>query len=120
MKYNCTIVNINDEEITIKIGDLAITGFVNSGVLKEVGEETVVDIQLYDDLKICESDKSENCIVRKDNSFAYSLYGILDIDNSILKSDIDFEIDTEELFDYGYLDGKKVKIDTIRIDFEFI
>ena len=103
MKYDCTIVNINDEEITIKIGD-----------------ETMVDILLYDDLEISESNKSENCIKRKGNSFAYSLYGILDIDNSMLKSEIDFEIAPEELFDYGYLDGKEVKIDTIRIDFEFI
>ena len=46
--------------------------------------------------------------------------GILDIDHSVLKSEIDFEINVEELFDYGDLDGKKVKIDTIRIDFDFI
>lgn len=120
MKYNCTIVNSNEEEITIKIGDVYITGFANSGILKNVGEETVVDILLYDDLEICESDKSENCIVRKKNSFAYSLYGVLDIDNLILKSEIDFEIDEQELFDCGHLDGKKVKIDTIRIDLDFI
>lgn len=120
MKYNCTIVNINDEEITIKIGNIYIIGFSNSGVSKEIGAETMVDILLYDDLEISESNKRENCIERKGNSFAYSLYGILDIDNSMLKSEIDFEIAPEELFDYGYFDGKKVKIDTIRIDFEFI
>lgn len=120
MKYNCIIVNINDEEVTIKIGDVYITGFANFGVLKEIGDETMVDILLYDDLEISENNKSENCIVRKGNSFAYSLYGILDIDNAMLKSEIDFEIDPEELFDCGYLDGKDVKIDTIRIDLEFI
>lgn len=120
MKYNCTILDINDEEITIKIGNAHITGFSNSGVSKEIGEETMVDILLYDDLEISRSNKCENCIERKGNSFAYSLYGILDIDHSVLKSEIDFEIDVEELFDYGYLDGKKVKIDTIRIDFDFI
>ncbi len=80
----------------------------------------MVDILLYGDLEIYESDKTENCIVRQENTFAYSLYGVLDIDNSILKSEIDFEIDAEELFDYGYLDGKKVKINTIRIDLDFI
>lgn len=120
MKYKCTIVDINDEEITIKIGNAHITGFSNSGVSKKIGEETMVDILLYDDLEISGSNKCENCIERKGNSFAYSLYGILDIDHSVLKSEIDFEIDVEELFDYGYLDGKKVKIDTIRIDFDFI
>lgn len=101
MQYNCIIVNINDEEITIKICDSYIIGFSNSGVSKEIGDEAMVDIQLYDDLEISESNKSENYIGRKGNSFAYSLYGILDIDNSILKSEIDFEIDSEELFDYS-------------------
>lgn len=120
MKYNCTIVNINDEEITIKIDDTYITGFANSGSLKEIGDEAMVDILLYDDLEISESEKKENCIIRKGNSFAYSLYGILDIDNSMLKSEINFEIDSEDLLYCGYLDGKEVKIDTIRIDLEFI
>lgn len=120
MMYNCIIENSDDEEITIKIDNVYITGFANSGISKEVGEKAVVDILLYDDLEICESDHGENCIVRKENSFAYSLYGILDIDNSLLKSEIDFEIDAEELFDCGYLDGKKVKIDTRRIDFAFL
>lgn len=120
MKYNCIIVNINDEEITIQIGGLHITGFSNSGVSKEIGDETMVDILLYDDLEISESNQKVNCMERKGNSFAYSLYGILDIDNCMLKSEIDIEIDSEELFDYGYLDGKEVRIDTIRIDFEFV
>ncbi len=61
MKYNCTIVNINDEEITIKIGDTHITGFSNSRVSKEIGDETMVDILLYDDLEISESNKRERC-----------------------------------------------------------
>lgn len=120
MRYNCTVVNFNEEEVTIKIGDVYLTGFANSGILKKNGEKTMVDILLYDDLEISESDKCENCILRQGNTFAYSLYGVLDVDNSVLKSEIDFEIDAEELFDYGYLDGKKVKIDTIRIDFDFI
>lgn len=120
MQYNCIIVNSDEEEVTIKVDDICITGFVNSGITKKNGENAMVDIQLYDDLEITESDKSEVCIIRKGNTFAYSLYGELDIDNSILKSEIDFEIDSEELLDYGYLDGKTVKIDTIRIDFDII
>ena len=120
MQYNCTIINSDDEEVTIKIGDVYITGFANSGISKKIGEQAMVDILLYDDLEIYESDKAEICIERQENTFAYSLYGVLDIDKSILKSQIDFEIDAGELFDCGYLDGKKVKIDTIRIDLDFI
>ena len=93
MKYNCIIKNIDDDEITIKIGNTSITGFCNTGVLKQKGDTAEVEI---------------------------SLYGILNIDKSILESDINFEIDLEELFDYGYLDGQKVKIDTMRIDLDFV
>lgn len=119
MKYNCEILNIIDEEIIIKIGDSQITGFSNNGTIQNIGDEILVDIQLFDDLKISETDYTEPAITKKDNSFAYSLYGVLDVDSSILKSKIDFKIDKEELFDYGYLDGKNVKVDVVRIDFDF-
>ena len=47
-------------------------------------------------------------------------YGVLDIDNHLLKSAINFNIDREYLFNYGYLDGKFVKIDTVRIDIDMV
>jgi len=43
----------------------------------------------------------------------------LDIARGILKSVINFEIDEEELYNYGYLDGKQVKVDVLRIDLDF-
>lgn len=55
----------------------------------------------------------------KNQSFAYSLFGTLDIAKGILKSVINFEIDEEELYNYGYLDGKQVKVDVLRIDLDF-
>lgn len=120
MKYNCTIIDTDDDEITIKIGTTSITGFCNNGTLKQKGDTAEVEILLYDDLEIKHCDYHNKNIVRKGNSFSYSLYGILDIDKSMLKSEIDIEIDPEELFDYGYLDGKRVKIDTVRIDLAFM
>lgn len=120
MKYNCTIIDIDDDEITIKIGKVSITGFCNNGILKQKGDTAEVEISLYDDLEIRQCDDHDKDIVRKGNSFSYALYGILDIDKSILKSGIDIEIAPEELFDYGYLDGQRVKIDTIRIDLDFM
>lgn len=120
MKYNCIIKNIDDDEITIKIGNTSITGFCNTGVLKQKGDTAEVEISLYDDLEISLCNDHDKEIVRRGNSFSYSLYGILNIDKSILESDINFEIDLEELFDYGYLDGQKVKIDTMRIDLDFV
>lgn len=120
MKYNCEILSIvDDDEVTVKIGDVQLTGFVNSGVTESIGEETLVDISLYDDLEIFESDSNTVSIMRKGKSFAYSLYGRLNVNKAMLESVINFEIDEDDLFDYGYLDGKKVKIDVKRIDFCF-
>lgn len=119
MTHNCKIVNIDEEEVTIRIGEIYITGFTNCGINKKIGEETLVDISLYDDLKIMQYDEEKFCIERKDKTFKYTLFGILDVESAILKSVIDFKIDEEELFCYGYLDGMQVKIEVLRIDFDF-
>ena len=111
MKYKCEIINIVDDEVTVRIGDVYITGFVNCGIIKEIGQKATVEILLYDDKKIS--------IERKNQSFAYSLFGTLDIAKGILKSVINFEIDKEELFNYGYLDGKQVQVEVLRIDLDF-
>ena len=114
MKYDCEIINIVEDEVTVRIGDACITGFVNCGIMKKIGQEAIVEVLLYDDLEI-----AKLSIERKNQTFEYSLFGILDIDRGILKSVINFEIDKEELYDYGYLDGKQVKIDVLRIDLDF-
>lgn len=74
---------------------------------------------LYDDIEICTSDISEAKIERKDNTFLYLIYGILDIDRCMLLSLINFNIDKNELFDYGLLDGKMVRSDVMRIHIQF-
>lgn len=119
MKYDCEIINIVEDEVTVRIGDACITGFVNCGIMKKIGQEAIVEILLYDDLEIAQCDEKKLSIERKSQTFEYSLFGILDIDRGILKSVINFEIDKEELYDYGYLDGKQVKIDVLRIDLDF-
>ncbi len=119
MKYECTIINIDEDEVTINIDDVYITGFTNSGVLRKEGDKAFVELVLYDDIEICISDISEAQIERKGNTFSYSLYGILDIDRCMLLSLINFEIDKDELFDYGFLDGKMVRIDVMRLDIRF-
>ncbi len=112
------IIAVDDDcdEITIKIGNTYIVGFVNSGITKKIGDEVEIEITLFDDLDIYKSDWNKISIERLGDSFSYSLYGILDVDNSILKSTIDFVINKEELYDYGYLDGEFVRVDVVRID----
>ena len=119
MKYNCKIINIVEDEVTIRIGDAYITGFVNCGITKEIGQEAIVELLLYDDLEIIQCDKKKINIERRNHTFAYSLFGILDIASGILKSVINFEIAKEELYNYGYLDGKQVQVDVLRIDLDF-
>ncbi|MDE6659877.1 MAG: hypothetical protein K2K01_07175 [Eubacterium sp.] len=119
MKYDCTITDISDDEITIKIDEVYLVGFDHFGILKNVGDKAVVDITLFDDLHISPS-KSDKPAIIKNSVFSYSLIGILDIDNLLLKSKINFEIDKEELFDYGYLDGQMVEIKVLRMDFDFV
>ena len=80
MTYNCKITSIDEEEITLKIGDVCITGFVNCGINKEIGEETEVDISLFDDLKIFLCNENKFGIERKGKIFQYTLFGILDFD----------------------------------------
>lgn len=122
MKYNCTIISKSQEdeyEITVLIEDTYITGFDRFGTLKEIGDTTVVEITLFDDLKIVECDVKKVEIERKNKTFAYALFGILDIDEKVLRSAINFEIDKEILYDYGYLHGKYVRVDVRRIEFDF-
>ena len=46
MKYKCEIINIDEDEVTIRIRDVCITGFVNCGVEKKIGQEAIVEILL--------------------------------------------------------------------------
>lgn len=75
---------------------------------------------MYDDLEIHEIVDEEYSAIKKDNSYAYELRGVLDIDRHLLKSVIDFDIDDEILMNYAYLDGKFVSINALRIDLEFV
>ena len=121
MKYECIIRNIvEDEEVTVQIGNVQIVGFVNCGCTNKIGDICSADISLYDDLKIDELVNEEYSVIRKDNTYGYELKGVLDIDKHRLKSEIDFDIDEEILINYGYLDGRYVSINVLRIDLEFV
>ncbi len=119
MKFNCLIKEIeDDDEVTIQIGDVVITGFVNMGIDIPIDKEIQVDIEFYDDIELEESNVQEKCIIST-GTFSYSIFGLLDVDNGIIKSTLDFEIDNEYLFDYGFLDGKYVELKVGRLDFSF-
>ena len=39
MKYNCKIISVDEEEVTVQIDNVCITGFANCGVDKKIGQE---------------------------------------------------------------------------------
>lgn len=119
MKYNCVIKEIkDDEEVTIEIVNIIITGFVNMGIDILIDEEAEVEIEFFDDIEIDEVNINEKSILSK-GTYSYSIFGILDIDNSIISSTLDFSIDRECLYEYAFLDGKYVEVKVRRLDFCF-
>lgn len=93
MKYHCKIMNIDEDEVTVQIKDVYITGFVNCGVDKKPGQEATVDVLLFDDLEITPCDENKVGIERKSETFEYSIWGTLDITKRMLRSVIDFDFE---------------------------
>ena len=120
MKYSCTIVNIEDEEVTVKINGIELTGFVSQGVNKKVGDKVVVEIELYDDIMFQKEKVEEKKLCRIGLSYTYYIYGILDIDQCKIQSVIDFTIEPYEIFDYGYLHNQFIKARVQRFNFNFV
>ena len=118
MKYKCVINQIDDEEITIDINGNEIVCFCNSGCNYNIGDSATCELTLYDDLTIEETNKSEG-IQRLNSSYSYKIVGVLDVDNQMIKSCIDFALDDEDIWDVAYLDSKMVEVEVTRIDIMF-
>ena len=120
MKYFCKINKIIDElEVVLDISGNLIKGFDIHGTLFNEGDECFVEMSLFDDILIQESEEKKPAIY-SGAGFKYSFIGKLNIEKRCLKSLIDIELDEIELYEYGYLDGKFVKVDVKRIDFVFL
>ena len=119
MIHKCKIVKINDDQITVLIGDTEIIGFSNQSVISDVGIETEVELEFYDDLIFSKSDSEKPYIERKGNSLSYLIVGKLNIDEMKIQSIIDFSLEPEDLYDHGFMDGAMIQVDVLRINFEF-
>ena len=118
MNYNCVIQTADEEEVTIIIGKTKITGFANAGLDCLSGEKANVEIELFGDLVIKRNPVQEKRILNT-GAYSYIIYGILDVNKQIIKSEIDFSIDQCYLYEYGYLDNEYVEIIVPRVDFHF-
>lgn len=121
MIYNGVIKEIGEdgEEVTIETNDVIITGFVNSGVEKNIGDICDFKIQLYDDLEMKEIAENKKELYRIENSYSYYVRGILDVDALKVHSILDIDLDKEDVYDYSFLDGKYVEIRVQRLDINF-
>ena len=119
MKYECTIKNHNEEEVTVEVGGIEIVCFCNSGCIFSVGDQTTCELTLFDDLLI-EATDEQAIIERKPGSYSYNIVGLLDVDNKLLNSIIDFSIDESYIWEAQYWDKKMVKVSVSRIDIGFI
>ncbi len=118
MEYKCTIEQVIDDEVIIKINEYSITGFCFPFEMKGTKEATV-KISLFDITNMKSTHEKVPNVTKEGKSLSYKLYGVLDVDNCRLKSIIDFDINKWDIFDYSFLDGKNVCVEVTRLDFEF-
>ena len=116
--------NLIKEEIIISIDGQQLRCFMpyGSSIPIEIGNQYYVKLEadIYNDLEIKEVKKNVKEIRCINQTFAYCISGILDVDNAKIESTIDIYLDKEYLYDYAFLDKKYVelKIDRFNIDFD--
>lgn len=120
MKYKCIIIDVKDDEVTILVNNTEITGLSNRGILLDIGTETEVEISFFDDLKISKSKQKKPCIYQKGDSLSYLIIGILNVEEVRIESLINFDLELDDLFNFGFLDGKMVEVEVVRINLEFV
>ncbi|WP_010247301.1 hypothetical protein [Acetivibrio cellulolyticus] len=126
MKYLVTIEgfdNLIEEEIIINIDGQQLRCFMpyGSSIQLEIGKQYHINLEadIYGELEIKEVGKSVKEIKCINQTFAYYISGILDIDNSKIESTIDIYLEKEFLYDYGFLDDKYVEFKVDRFNVEF-
>ena len=127
MKYEVTIEGFNpliEEEIDIIIRSAHLQCFMPYGSIfpLEKGEKywAEIDCVIFDEIILKEIHEPVQKIQCDENDFSHKIYGILDIDMSVVHSSIDIYLDSTYLYDYAYLDGKFVEIVIDRFDIEFL
>lgn len=118
MKYDCVIKKIEEEEVIVVIKGLELACFCNTGTVLNEGDETVCELSFYGDYEF-DRYYGEKSILRNADTYSYTIAGVLDVDQKVLGSVIDFSLEESDLWDVGYLDGQMVFITVDRIDIDF-
>ncbi|GAA0110537.1 MULTISPECIES: hypothetical protein [Clostridium] len=123
MKYVAFIKQVNcdiEEEVTIKIGDIVLTGFANIcpyPIEEERSYPVSIGFTILDEFEIVEQQEQKKQFSRIGNTFVYEISGLL-TEQGLLDANILIE---DEVFeDYSYMYGKYVKFKVDRISLEFL
>lgn len=120
MKAICTIKKVVDEDtVEIEIERVRLLCFASKGINHQVGDKVVIELNLFDDIEIIRSEIEHPLIRKGESFFAYYINGILDIDTNSILSVIDFSLESEDLYDYAYLDRQYVEMYVPRFDIDF-
>ncbi len=111
---------IVEEEVTLELDGKVITCF--AGVcpyqIREGNRYPVsLKLEVFDDYLVEESSKDEAGLEKLGNGFSYWVIGKLEGD--VIYSQFTFQ-DEVLLSDYGYLNGKYIRMKVDRIDVEFL
>lgn len=124
-KYYALVLALDDnieEEVTLSVVGYEITCF--AGICPYeiyVGKKYPVlfNFEIFNSYKVEELENESVGFERIGDTFAYWIKGRLDIDRGVIDCGIRFE-DEFLLPDYGYLDGKFIRLKVDRIDVEFL
>ena len=126
MQYESRLIGLSsliEEEAILDINGQKFVVFINNCPFEiNLGGKYLIETELVilDDLTISKSDSEEKCIEQIEDSFAYSIRGILNVDSGTIDAGILFEVDRELLFDYGYLHNQYVQMRVDRLSVDFI
>ncbi len=124
IKHNVILQSIDsnvEEEVTLIVNGIKIIAFKGSyfdEVHKGRNYSVEFELQIFDDYIVEELADESKGLERIDSGFSYWLKGKLH--NGEIDCGVQFEPDEILLSDYGYLEGKFIRLKVDRIDVEFL
>ena len=120
MKINCKIKKIiDDDSIEIEVNGLNLLCFSNPGAKIQEGAIVEAELTFFDDIEIKEIEKENFGVKRGSDFFSHYIYGMLNVEKKCIVSVVDFALEEDDLYDYGYLDMKYVELFVPRMDVSF-
>lgn len=114
------IVDTEDEIVTLKCNGILLKGFSNVGTTVEIGTTILTEIILWGDIHMELASFHQKSLQNLSPGLAYYIWGKLDVENKVISSVLDFEIDDNTLANFSYLDQKDVRLSIERFELSII